>query len=448
MAARSLLAVSIMSMQQGDARPPARRRVGLNTRADEFLAGPYDPEADTAPDGRHARRLFWADGFMSNFSDAFIVNFQNPFALSLGATNLQMGVLSAVSNLASAIGLFPGARLDDGAWSRKRIVVVMASIGRLLLLAIAAIPLLFGGSAAIYAFMLLIALRAFFSQMLFPSWSAFVADLVPTAIRGRYFAARNIGLAIAALIAAPLAGRIAETIGLPYGYQVIFVLACVSGLIASAIFARIPEPPRARPLAAAQRPQERLWALLKTHPRFTAFTAVGILWNLALMVAGPFFSVYIVRNLGASPTQIGLLAASNSLANIVGQQIWGRLNDRHGPRVVMLVTGLLIPLIPMGYWLAPNPWFLIGVEALSGFCWSGYSLANFNLMLGLTPAEGRARYTAIFQAGVFGASFVGPLLGSLLVSLIDIRPLFVISALGRLIATLLFLITVRGDVER
>jgi len=415
----------------------------LNTRIDEFLAGPHDPDCDARPGSRRGRRLFWIDGLVSNVSESFVLNFTNPFALALGATNTQMGMMSSITNLAAALALFPGARLDERIASRKRVVVFVSLVHRLLLIAIDFLPSIAGGGA-IVAFIALVALRSFFSQLPYPAWSAFSADLVPPRIRGRYFSSRNIGLALAALFSTVLAGRLADIIGLPRGYQIGFALAAVVGFAASGIFNGIPDPPRSRSeTAGATEAKQPVLRLMRTHPRFAAFTAVGFLWNLSIMVAGPYFSVFIVRVLEANPTQIGLLAAINSLANIIGQRIWGRLNDRRSAAWVMAVTGLMIPLVPALYAVAPNPWFLLLVETLSGFAWAGYSLASFNLMLALAPDEQRARFSATYQVAVFGASFIGPLLGMVLVSVADIRVVFWISAAGRVLASILFMVTVR-----
>ncbi len=414
---------------------------------DAFMAGPPDPEADAWPESRRGRRLLWADGLISNISESFVTNFVNPFALALGATNTQIGWMSALSNLASALALIPGARLGDRPERRKQVTVWFGGgVARALLLGIALAPTIFAGHAAIYAFIALVCLRAFFIQLSYPAWSAFLADLVSPRIRGRYFASRNIGLAVAALIFTPVAGAIAQRFGLPQGYQVSFLLAGLIGFVATAVFARIPPPP-AQAASAAAGGREGVWQLLRTHPRFSAFAAVAFLWNLSLMVMGPFFSVYLVRNLGASPVQIGLLAAINSLANIIGQRIWGRLNDQRGAAWVMRVTGLLIPLIPLFWSLVPNPWALMPVEALAGFLWAGYGLSNFNLLLSLAPGERRPRFVAIYQVSVFSAAFVGPLLGSVLANALNLRPLLWISTVGRTVAALLFVFTVRGDRE-
>jgi MFS transporter, DHA1 family, multidrug resistance protein len=114
---------------------------------------------------------------------------------------------------------------------------------------------------------------------------------------------------------------------------------------------------------------------------------------------------------------------------------------------VMRLTGFMIPAVPLLWSIAPNPWYLLGVEAVSGFVWAGYSLSNFNLLLSLAPPAQRARYTAVYQVSVFTSAFIGPLLGSALAAVLGIRPLFWISAAGRMIASTLFLFTVRGDRE-
>ena len=173
-----------------------------------------------------------------------------------------------------------------------------------------------------------------------------------------------------------------------------------------------------------------------------------LLWNLSLTISAPFFSVYLIRNLSATPVHIGLLAATFSVWNIIGQRVWGRLNDRRGAAWVTGLSGLLIPAIPLIWTVVPNIWWLYPEESLSGFLWAGYGLASFNLVLGLSPENQRARFVAIYQVVGFAAAFAGPLIGSLLADAVSIRGCFFFSGAGRLLAALLFLFTVRGDAER
>jgi MFS family permease len=412
---------------------------------DDFIAGPLDRE-ETNPDARPNRRLLWIDGLISNVSESFVASFVNPFAMALGATNGQIGALNAVANLGSALGLLPGARLTERSGRRKRIVVLTGGLaGRLLLLAVAALPLFLGSPAIIYAVIAVFSLRAFFNQLGYPAWSALVADLVPKGMRGRYLGARNIGLAIAALIFTPIAGRVIESIGGLKGYQASLALAAVTGLAATAVFSRIKEPQITPAGGRAHAHGVKSLELLRGNHPFAIFTGVALIWNLALQIAGPFFSVYLVRTLHGTPTQIGILAAVYSLGNILGQRLWGRLNDRHGAAWVMRLAGLLIPIVPIAWSIAPGPWWLLPVEFTSGFLWAGYLLANFNLLLGLAPEPQRARFVAVYQTVVFGAAFVGPLIGGLLADIIAIPYLMRISSAGRMLASLVFLRAFRTE---
>jgi MFS family permease len=412
---------------------------------DAFIAGPLDAE-DVDPNARPNRRLLWVDGLISNVSESFVTSFVTPFAMALGADNGQIGALSAASNLASALGLIPGARFSERSGQRKRIVVLTGGLaGRLLLIALAFLPLFLGAPKVIYAVLALFALRAFINQLGYPAWSALVADLVPKAIRGRYLGARNIGLGVAALVFTPVAGRIIESIGGVRGYQISLAIAAVVGLTATVVFARIKEPQSMRSDSKLQPGGVRALDLLRENHRFAIFVGVALIWNLALMIAGPFFSVHLVRTLHGTPTQIGILAAAYSAGNILGYRLWGRLNDRRGAAWVMRLTGLLIPVIPLAWSLAPGPWSLIPVEFTSGFMWAGYLLANFNLLLGLAADVQRERFVALYQTAVFSAAFVGPLIGGVLADIVAIPHLMRISAAGRMLASLVFLWAFRID---
>jgi len=406
---------------------------------DDFIAGPSDPE-EVGPNGRPNRRLLWADGLISNISESFVTSFVTPFALALGANNGQIGALSAISNLASALGLLPGARLSERSGERKRIVVLSGGLaGRLLLIVLASLPLFLGPPGVVYAVIALFALRAFANQVGYPAWSSLVADLVPKAIRGRYLGARNIGLGLAALVFTPIAGRIIESIGGVRGYQVSLTIAAVVGLTATMVFARIKEPRTTHPDSKLESGKAPILGLLQDNRQFAVFTGVALIWNFALMIAGPFFSVYLVRTLHGTPTQIGILAACYSAGNILGYRLWGRLNDRRGAAWVMSLTGLFIPAMPLAWSLVPGAWWLIPVEFTSGFMWAGYLLANFNLLLALAPETQRERFVALYQSVVFGASFVGPLIGGVLADTITIPYLMRISGAGRMLAALIFL---------
>ena len=72
-----------------------------------------------------------AEGSFTSASVNMTSNYVTPYALSLGATNSQVGILNAAQNFASTIAQLPAARLPDF-MSRKSIWYVCHIIARLL----------------------------------------------------------------------------------------------------------------------------------------------------------------------------------------------------------------------------------------------------------------------------------------------------------------------------
>src|SRR5262249_37896037 len=182
-----------------------------------------------------------------------------------------------------------------------------------------------------------------------------------------------------------------------------------------------------------------LWAALAGNRAFVGLIVSGFVWNLALQVAAPFFNVYLVRHLGAGAGTVGLLAGVNTLFGLLGSGLFGRVMDRLGALKTEAVTGLLIPIIPTAWIWINAPWQVGVFEAYSGLVWAGYNLANFALLLELTPASHRPQAVALYQTVVFGSAVVGRLLGGWLADSFGFRLIFGLSGAGRLLGILLFI---------
>ena len=70
--------------------------------------------------------------------------------------------------------------------------------------------------------------------------------------------------------------------------------------------------------------------------------------------------------------------------------------------------------------------------------WAGFNLANFNLLLQVTPNTGRARAVALYQTGVFASAFLGPLVGGYLADNFSFHLIFILSGVGRFLALAFF----------
>jgi MFS family permease len=390
-------------------------------------------------------RYFWLDGLFSAISDNFYANFVTLFALAYGATNGQVGLLTAIGSLMGAVALFPGARAAEwlGRW-KALVVWTGGGLGRLALLVFVCLPFLTSEpSQVIIAIIALHAWRAFMGNFANPAWTALVADLVPPAMRGRYFGSRNMAMGFAALVVAPVAGRLIKALNgrwdLPFlGYQVVFGLAFTFGILGTLSFLRILEPSHSAP-QTPERQRGSLRHVIQNSPGFLGLVVSAFIWNLAIQIAAPFFSVYVVTRLHGTTSIIGLLAGVSSLFSLVGQRVFGRLLDVKGALWVQRLTGLLIPLLPLAWLFVTNPWQPLVINAFGGLLWAGYNLSNFNLLLELTPDEQRPIAVALYQTVVFTSAVIGPLLGGYLADTVSYKLIFGLSGIGRVLGILTFL---------
>ncbi|MGB6838035.1 MAG: MFS transporter [Dehalococcoidia bacterium] len=401
-------------------------------------------EAQPTAEQRRGMRMFWWDGLFAWFSETIVLQYLALYALAFGASNSQIGLLAALAALSAAAAFFPGARLAE-TWGRKKLIVVLTGggAGRLMLLVLAILPFFSKGGDMIYAIIALAAVRGFVSSLGTPAWTALSAEIVPVGMRGRFFSWRNIGVGVGGLVSAPLAGFIIRQFGFAEGWQLAWAIAFLAGIISTSFYARIPEP------EPAERAEEGVtngappFATLLADRTLLAFCGTALVWNLSLYVAAPFFNVHLVKNLGASVAWVGGLAAVMSLFGLLGQAIFGKMVDVRGARLVMVLTGLAIPALPLGWFFVQAPWQVIFINALGGVAWAGYNLGAFNLLLNIAPADQRPRYAAAYQTTVFFSAFLGPLMGGFLAEAYGIKLLFLLSAAGRMSATILFLRLVR-----
>jgi MFS family permease len=390
---------------------------------------------------------FWFDGLFASASDNILITYLTLYVLALGATRAQIGLMSSLSSLSAAILLLPGAILVERFHHRKEITLLFGGgIARLMLLFLAVIPFTLSGQALVYTVIAFSVARDAFGNLAYPAWISLTADIVPMPGRGRYFGSRNYVMGIAGMVTVLAVGELITRAGQPLGFQLAMGLAFALGMTSTYYFSRLHEPAQSAPQTWVSLTPPTLWRDLRSHSGFLALTLTAAIWNFSLNIAGPFFNVYMVQNLKATATLVGITSVVSSVATLVFQRPLGRLVDRWGSHRVQLISGLLIPILPFSWVFVRSIWHVIPINILSGILWGAYGLASFNLLLELTPEGQRARYSAIYQIIIMVALAAGAALGGLMVTKWGYVAIFVGSGIGRLAAALLFARFVRRPV--
>jgi len=388
-----------------------------------------------------ALRAFWTDGFFAAAQDAFVLAYLPLLANALGANAFEIALLSASMSLGAMLALYPGALVSRRAKSRRWVVVFYAGIlGRLALLASAFAVALLHGHLALYAVIALFTLRAFLGNFTLPAWTALAADVIPEQLRSRYFASRNFAVSTATLAITPLGGLLLDYAGFPGGYVAALAASFGLGMVATLAYARIPEPPA--PDSTVRPPRIDPGAIAR-NGQFRMFVTATFALHFATMIAGPFFTVYLKNDLHASNFEVGWLTTASAVTGLLAQLVCGELQHRRGALWLARMALVVLPTLPIMWFFLDRPWMVLAPNLFGGFMWAAFNLANFQLLLEVTPEQHREEYVAVFHMTVFAALFAAPFAGSALIAALGYRSTFLVSGLSRLISTSLFFFAVK-----
>lgn len=353
------------------------------------------------------------------------------FALWLGAGEGVIGIITAIPTFAGLIQLvssYFGERLS----SRKTFTAIFATLGRLLWLPLLLLPFMLGRERSLYPFLLLFALSYVLINVPTPAYLSWMSDLVPADHRGRYFARRNM-----------IAGFAGMLIGLPaawfldvatrkhpweaQGFGTLFGVGVLAAVCSFVCLMRQPEPLR-RILPPSDDAPRGLAGVLAYYrapfadENFRRLIAFNTLLAFGQFFAAPFFTVWSLQHLQLNYVQLQIFATLTSLASLGSMVLWGYLADKFGNKPLLVIGVFGTFTLPL-YWMltqkdAPGMMlFLVTmVSVTGGLFWAGVGLAQFNLLIRLSPPEKTPVYVATMAAVTGLSGGIAPLLGSALMS--------------------------------
>lgn len=340
------------------------------------------------------------------------------FALAMGASTFDIGLLTSIPLLAGLSQLLTH-RILESHRSRKRVclrTLTGARLGKLLAVLLPWIPWVFVRDHRVWGLILIQAGVQALGSIGGISRISWLSDLVSESIRGRFFGNRNLVIDAVGMVALMAGGRFIDVwrdrhpdaeMG---GFQIVIGLGVFFGMLSLLVMRITPEPP----MRTGEKPIGFLRSLKVPleHRAFRRFIAFQFLWSFAVGLAGPFFSVYMIKHLKIGFTWIGLYQNIGALASLYSVRFWGQWADRFGNKPILTLCTAVKILFPLMWLFARpgHPLYLGFVYLLFAFN-SGQKLALFNIVLKLAPEENRAAYLSSRQAFMGLARALSPILG-------------------------------------
>lgn len=350
------------------------------------------------------------------------------FLLDLGANPFEIGMLSSLPMLANLLQPL-GAILSNQYHSRHDYGIWTFLPSRLIWIILLVCLIIRGISdrfseQLISLTLALVVISSVFGALGSASWMSWLAALVPSKLRGRYYSIRNVVSNIATLICLPIASFIISHWqgGAIAGYGIVLSISILAG-IASLVCQQfmIDLNPQEYQTVGVERGLFKDLSAPFQDRNLIIFLIYFSFWGFAVNLSNPFFNLYMLENLGVDITWVTLFSSLGSGANMLMLLVWGRLSDRVGNRPLIIFAGLAISLTPL-FWLFTGGdqvqsqlWiYLLIFHIFVGGTWAAVDLGNNNIQIAIAPIQHRATFFAIVSAAVGISSALGTTIGGVL----------------------------------
>jgi len=404
---------------------------------------PVPTEIDIEVKKKRSLRYSITDGSFYSVMVGFGESFFSAYALFLSATASQIALLGSLPQAVGSVSQLFTEKLLLFFQTRKRLVLVSATLQALTHLLL--IGAYFLGKLSVPIVIISICLYFLFAMLPGPAWGSWMGDLVSEKQRGSYFGTRNQICGICSFSGLLVAGYLLQQMtdgGMRFaGFALLFGIAMIMRLFSVYYLSKKYEP------AIEVAPQQSLSLL--TFVRTVLLSNYGLfilfLWcmNFGVFISGPFFAIYMLRDLSFSYVTFTLINVTAIIAKLLFVPIWGKAADMYGTRKLLVLSAILIVPQPILWMFSAEIWYLVLIQVFAGFAWAGFELLAFNFLFDTTERHKRTSYFAFYNAvnGFFLIS--GALFGSWLITLplftVGVFSTFVASSSIRLLAVILFI---------
>jgi MFS family permease len=336
--------------------------------------------------------------------------FLTAYLLYLGAGASVVGFVLAITTFVNIAQIFIAFMIQK-LRSRKWTLIIFVSLHRLLWSATGLIPFLFPKEWWVPIF-IIVYFSAFMANAVGGMiWTSLISDIVPAAVRGRYFGIRNTFLNALGGILLFIGGRILDDYPGSVAFTILFSVAGFFAICNIGTFFLYPDVPFERSVENRFLPMMKRPLHDGPFMKSTIFLA-GWLFLQTLIV--PLYSYVMLDLLHINYESVSLLTVIQTVSMMASFYIWGNLNVKFSNKTLLFWTLPLIAASCLTWGLLailPMMLVLVVIHILLGVGVGGFNQLAFNFIIGDTPKSERPMFIAMYSAITGLTSFLGPLMG-------------------------------------
>ncbi len=357
--------------------------------------------------------------------------------LMLGATPLQMGLLTGLSGISVLLfGMYAGVWADR---VRRKPVMIWSDLARAALLAIVPLAAVMGWLRMELLYVIA-ALSGVLSVLFVVACQAYVPALVSKDLVLEANSKLSVSNGMAEILGPGLTGILVQTFTAP-----IAILVDAASFVASAISLLWIRTPEAQPEVFGEsqdawREMKEGFAAIRHSPVLLALAIRSVGANFCYGIIATLYTLYAIRDLGMTPLLFGLMVAMGGIGNLFGALI----SDRLKLGSVFLPAGIFHALTTCLIPLAGGSQLrilvcMMGSQLLGDAAWVVYSVHETSVRQALVPDRLLGRVSGAMQLLSRGVWPIGSLVGGVLATQYGARTMLWVAALGILASTLLLL---------
>ena len=389
------------------------------------------------------RQLYW-DVFWFGILAGSTIAFQAVYAVRLGATGFQIGLLTAGPAIVSLIFTMPSGHWMEGK-SLIKVSYRSAIWQRLGYVFLVALPWAFASpEGQIWGLIWTTLVMSVAGTALAISFNAMFAEVLPPEWRAHAVGRRNILLAISITLATVLSGLILDRVVFPGNYQIVFLIGAIGAMLSSFHIGRlrksemIAQPAIVTGLdtsnSKTQVKRGSYWRVDLLKGPFGIFMLAYLIFYAFQYFPIPLFPIAYVDQLHLTDGMIGIGNALFYGTMMLASFRLSYISNRYGHRKVLIISSVLFPVFPLLLAIAEGPELYYLACFIGGAVYAMLSGGLINRLMERVPAKDRPAHMAIHNLSLNIGILAGSLLGPVSAELIGLQASLFLGAGLRLLA--------------
>lgn len=336
------------------------------------------------------------------------------YVLYLGASDVQVAYFVSIASFAS-IGQVISSLIAPRIKRKKLFIFILGMVEMSLRFAMILAPLFLEGTPAIIFVGIALGLALLCGHTVSPIYNDWLATIIPEDIRARFISRQTMANLLSGMAAAFAAGKYIDLFTEETRYAAFltaFVLATILGIGGYVNLMRVPFREHITTTPG------NLFTPFRDRP-FLKLLLFFLLWNFALGISSPFYSVFMLKTLHIDYATVAILNSLFMGAMVIGYRILGGLVDKYGGKAILQILVPPCVLLPV-LWVFNRAdfYYLIPVAmVLSGLIHSGILVSVNAILFGmLSDGRNKTTYFAAWSTAINMTYAIAPLLGSALVA--------------------------------